>query len=196
MYMIMFSVERISIGTMPSNDETIRRGIELAVQAATDSVLRHLPQYSTEVIGATLRGATYTSFTGNTINSYGCLIYRNGVNVMDITTSSLLGRPPVARKVGKGERLYLETPYAGEARSVYGREELESDTAKEAIDIVRSYPVNPAFNVTARFTVATEYQQWLGADSEGRSGHKSGVAPFELMRQLAQLKFTQTLQWH
>lgn len=192
--MIMCLVERISTGTMPNNSQTIQRGIEMAVNVVADKVLRHLPTYSFEVIGETLRGKEYSSFTGNTINSYGCFIYRRGANVANVTSAQVM-RAPVARKIPKGERLYLETPFEGPARSVYGRDVIETDTAADALNKVRSFPVRPDADVTARFTVATEYQHWLGADSQGRTGHKAGVAPFELMRQLAQLKFTHTLRW-
>lgn len=62
-------------------------------------------------------------FTGNTITSYACGLYVDGV-LTDIRLGGEKMRAPVHVKIQKGEILTLEEPYSGGKRTISGKADI------------------------------------------------------------------------
>ena len=79
-------------------------------------------------------------FTGNTITSYACGLYMDGV-LTDIKVSSRSMKDPVHIKIKKGESLFLANPYSGHPRRIRGMAEivLGDEGLESSINFLSNY---------------------------------------------------------
>lgn len=82
--------------------------------AFSDKLISHAIDSYRSVIGP---------FTGNTITSYACGLYVDGV-LTDIRASSRSMKSSVHIKIKAGESLFLDNPYSGKPRRIAGMAEI------------------------------------------------------------------------
>lgn len=121
---------------------------------------RRLRRFCVELIEDAKKSRTFSSFTGQTVTSYSCGVYVDGV-LRYIAASGDGMRAPVFRKVRKGERVFLKRPYEGEARSVTGRVGVNDKSGQAtAEDFLRNYKA-PSNGWCVVMTTGTEYSEYL-----------------------------------
>ena len=102
----------------------------------------------------------YTGFTGNTQTSYTCGLYINSKLVYYVNQYTW-NRKPVRKKVPKGVYVYLEKPYEGHARNVYGEVGVDNRYgADTALAFLKSYSA-PKNTIALVATTGTEYSEYI-----------------------------------
>ena len=103
----------------------------------------------------------YQGFTGNTQTSYTCGLYIDGRLTYAIVQDTY-SRKPVRLKVERGETVYLEHPYEGEARAVTGKVEVDNRYGKDtAFSFLKSYKKTPKKGFAVVVTTGTEYSEYI-----------------------------------
>lgn len=134
------------------------KGLQIAKEKMHFVVLRRLAEYGEILLDDAKFKAEYRSFTGNTITSLAFGLYENTV-LQDVVFISGL-KAPVHIKVQKGEYVYLEDPYEGEARGVRGKVDIRYDTGEET-SIKALQKVRPKGGNGIIVTTGTEYSTFL-----------------------------------
>lgn len=99
---------RITGYSLKKLQEEIENALFPRLRVAAKTMLEHAAQKK-----------SYKGFTGNTQTSYSAGIYIRGV-LREVAVQKTYGKPPVFRKIRKGERKRLRNPYEGKARTVRG----------------------------------------------------------------------------
>lgn len=114
------------------NKTALLRGLERGVHIIEDVLFNILYNSAVDLLLQVAENKEFQGFTGNTQTSYMVGIYQGGA-LKAIVNQENWKRPPVNRKLRKGEGLYLEKPYEGHSRFVKGKvdvgEKYGSDTS-------------------------------------------------------------------
>lgn len=103
----------------------------------------------------------YMAFTGNTLTSYSCGIYKNGRLVYVVSSGDNL-RKPVHKKVKLRKRVFLKRPYEGPGRAVVGAVNVNDKSGQyTAEDFLDSYKDVPKKGFAIVMTTGTEYSEYL-----------------------------------
>lgn len=141
-----------------SNKKAWMKGLKIAKEKIRSAVLKQLAKYGKLLLNDAQAKAEYQSFTGNTLTSLAFGLYENN-SLQDVVFISGL-KAPVRIKVQKGEYVYLEDPYEGEARGVRGKVDIRYDTGEET-SIKALQKVRPRGGNGIIVTTGTEYSTFL-----------------------------------
>lgn len=146
---------------MEANKKTIDAGMKEARRLMDDYLRAAIGRACVSLIDHALKEKGYQGFTGNTQTSYACGIYLDG-HLQSVYASGDSMKRPVHVKIRKGERVYLSSPYEGQARAVTGRADVAGKYGEEsAVKFLMSYKpfVKKGFSVA--MTTGTEYSEYL-----------------------------------
>lgn len=141
-----------------SNKKAWIKGLQIAKEKIHSAVLKQLVKYGKLLLNDAQAKAEYQSFTGNTLTSLAFGLYENN-SLQDVVFISGL-KAPVHIKVQKGEYVYLEDPYEGEARGVIGKVDIYDDTGEET-SIRTLQGLCPKGGNGIIITTGTEYSTFL-----------------------------------
>lgn len=143
------------------NDIALQKGMKGARAYMDEAVLRNIMSACGEILSDALGSRGYQSFTGNTVTSYSCGIYKDGV-LLHVFSSGDSLKEPVSRKVRKGTTKFLARPYEGKARYVVGKVGVDSlsgqDSATKALRGMKA-PSKKGFSMIV--ATGTEYSEYL-----------------------------------
>lgn len=121
------------------------------------------------LVNDALNKREFQSFTGNTITSFACGIYVDGV-LSYIVASGQNMKAPVHAKVQKGELVFLDNPYEGKPRSVRGKVDIVYDmSGMETSFAILNGMASSRKGLSIIMTTGTEYSAYL------ESVHKMNV---------------------
>lgn len=158
------------------NSKAIDDGFRLAKRLMADEISKRLDVRAMESVTAAQRMQEYGNATGNATTAYTMLRYDGRQRVSAEFKMGDYMKPPVFRKVRKGERKVLKPSYDGPKKSVWGKAELETQTTRQAVELVRRMALGrlPVL-MTYRFAHPVEYEEYLA-----RNGM---LYPVEVIRQ-------------
>lgn len=140
----------MSIGT-----EIAKRAERLIMEALHKSLIKA----ADDAVKDAIKNKEFTSFTGQTVTSYFCGVYLNGV-LTDVVRASSSLKAPVHSKIRKGQRIFLSNPYEGPARAVKGRVDVSGDSGAQAsMNFLLAYPIKGQSGLI--LTTGTEYSAYL-----------------------------------
>ena len=164
------------------NMKALEQGMKKARELAEQMLLSKSTAPMAEVVDTAMNAKEWTGFTGNAQTSYGGCVQSNTKHIE--YRADELRAPVIRNKVGKGEEVYLEDPYEGEARAVTGSVDIKFANSSEALDAVLSLPMPPEALIDARFAFPLEYVSYLREHYIA-----GGESPLIYMHQLAPLAF-------
>ncbi len=130
-------------------------------QAVRKNVYDILAKTCDDLLGDAVKAKEYLGFTGNTQTSYSCGLYLDGV-LSYYVNQKMWSRRPVRKKVPKGVRVYLKTPYEGHPRSVTGTADVDSSFGDEtSFRFLQSYKSIPKKGFSIVMTTGTEYSVYI-----------------------------------
>lgn len=142
-----------------------KAALDNGFKKAKEIIFGHLYNQSIGLCDALVRDALikkdFQSFTGNTITSFACGIYVDGVlNYMVASGEDMAA--PVHAKIQKDEVVYLANPYEGEARRTKGKVDIVYDLS----GMETSYRILQGLSPTTKglsvlMTTGTEYSTYL-----------------------------------
>lgn len=125
-----------------SNKAALDNGFKKAKQLISGHIYDQLSISAETLIDHAI--ANYSSrigpFTGNTITSYACGLYVDGV-LSDIKLVGNKMKKPVHIKIKNGEALFLDNPYSGKPRRITGMADivLGDEGAQSSINFLSNY---------------------------------------------------------
>ena len=145
---------------MSDNARVLREGFAKGYKMIVDYLYSQCYDLCERLLMEVPKHREFMGFTGNTQTSYACGLYVDG-KLEGIVTQNNWNSPPVRRKVGYGEWVYLRQPYEGKSRSVKGKVSTGEDYGLDtSINFLRSYK---AFKdkIQIVMTTGTEYSTFL-----------------------------------
>ena len=140
------------------NKKTFKRGLEIAKAKIHRVLIGRLAEYGEVLLEDAAFQKEYQSFTGNTLTSLAFGVYENTVLTDIIFISGY--KAPVHAKIEKGELVYLEDPYEGEARARRGYVDI-ADAWGDNTSIRTLQSVCPKGGNGIVVTTGTEYSVFL-----------------------------------
>lgn len=146
---------------MANNKAALDKGFK----KAKEIIFAHLYDQCIKFCDALVRDAVnkkgFQSFTGNTITSFACGIYIDGVLNYMVSSGENM-QAPVHAKIQKGERVFLDNPYEGKPRAVTGKVDIVYNQSgmETSFHILQSIPVS-AKGISIVMTTGTEYSTYL-----------------------------------
>lgn len=144
------------------NAKTLREGFAKGYKMIVDYLYSQCYDLCERLLMEVPRHRDFLGFTGNTQTSYACGLYVDG-KLEGIVTQNNWNSPPVRRKVGYGEWVYLRQPYEGKSRSVKGKVNITDDYGLDtSIKFLKSYNAQKN-KIQIVMTTGTEYSVILEA---------------------------------
>ena len=146
---------------MANNKAALDKGFKKAKQVIFAHLYGQCIRLCDSLVSDALSKREFQSFTGNTITSFACGIYIDGV-LNHVVASGENMSAPVHAKIQKGETVYLSNPYEGRARKVTGRVDIAYDMSgmETSIRILQGFSSN-AKGLSIIMTTGTEYSTYL-----------------------------------
>ena len=171
-----------------TNEEVLTKGLRKARAAIIMYIVNQLVPLCKELLAKAVERRDFIGFSGNTQTSYMCLIYvdasvaamvtEGGVRMFQsaktFVRQSKFTKPPLrvriknkdgsmseATKVPHESRGYLENPYEGKKRSVYGMVDVNQKTGEETSKEILNEYVIKKDHIAIVMTTGTEYSEYL-----------------------------------
>ena len=158
-----------------TNEEVLRKGLQKAGAMIIMGIVNKLVPLCKELLAMAEENNNITGFTGQTQTSYMCLIYIDasvsamvsdgGIRMFQpakqFIRQSKYKKPPVRVKIPKDSRVYLEHPYEGEKRNVYGMVDVNNKTGEATSKENLEEYVIKRNHIAIVMTTGTEYSEYL-----------------------------------
>lgn len=143
-----------------SNKSTLDKGFKKAKEIIFGHLYDQCIRLCDALVNDAVQKKEFQSFTGNTVTSFACGIYVDGV-LNYIVASGENMSAPVHAKVQKGEYVYLKNPYEGKPRGVKGKVDIVyNDSGMDSsFRILQSLKANKGISII--MTTGTEYSTYL-----------------------------------
>lgn len=141
------------------NKSVLRNGFAKAEKMIEQHLYRQLRLRCDDIFVSIERNKGFTGFTGNTQTSYTAGVYIGG-KLVNIRYQDKWLRPPLRKKIPKGQRVHLEEPYEGDARTVRGEVSTKGFGRDTAVEFLRSYTPRTR-GISIVVTTGTEYSEYL-----------------------------------
>lgn len=141
-----------------SNKKAFMNSLRIAKEKIIHFLIGRLAEYGEELLADADFRREYESFTGNTLTSLAFGVYENGSLIDAVFISGK--EAPVHAKIEKGQVLYLENPYEGEARARYGYVDIADEWGDET-SLKTLKEVCPKRGNGIVVTTGTEYSTFL-----------------------------------
>lgn len=151
------------------NGRILREGLRAARERLLLEVCKKLAGLGRRLIETDLAAHTqaYRGFTGQTQTGYAYGVYLDGRLWHSESTGQRM-KPPVAKKVRRGKRVFLKKPYEGAPRSVYGQVSVsEKDNSERTLEALMRYKPDRTQRATLVVTNGTEYWEYVGKNQKG-----------------------------
>lgn len=143
-----------------SNKSALDKGFKKAKEIIFGHLFDQCVRLCDALVNDAVQKKEFQSFTGNTVTSFACGIYVDGV-LSYIVASGENMPAPVHAKVQKGEYVYLKNPYEGNPRGVMGKVDIVyNDSGMDSsFRILQSLKANKGISII--MTTGTEYSTYL-----------------------------------
>lgn len=144
-----------------SNKAALDAGFKKAKQIISGHIYDQLIKFCNGLVIDAIAKSNFQSFTGNTITSFACGIYVDGVLEYMVASGEDMNAP-VHAKVQYGETVYLANPYEGKPRSTKGKVDIVYNISgmETSFKILQGFSPNvKGFSVI--MTTGTEYSTYL-----------------------------------
>lgn len=144
-----------------NNKAALDKGFKKAKQLISSHIYDMLVRFCNSLVIDAVLNRGFQNFTGNTITSFACGIYIDGMLSHMIASGENM-KAPVHAKVSKGELVTLENPYEGTKRSVRGKVDIAYDLSgmDTSFKILQGFRV-PSNGFSVIMTTGTEYSAYL-----------------------------------
>ncbi len=130
-----------------------------------------------ELIKAAINSKIWSGFTGNAQTGFAIGVYRDGA-LKSYETGADFNRPPLRKKIKKGQRLYLKNPYEGKKRIVYGTVDVTDETAPETSErFIKSFRPSITKGVSMVMCIGAEYYAYIDPHLYALETTRNVVAP-------------------
>lgn len=144
-----------------SNRAEFDAGMNKAKKMIYAHLERELHNLALVYLADFVREKGFNGFTGNTQTSYACGVYVDGL-LRSVVYQSAWGDEPVRMKVRKGEVAYLEHPYEGRSRVVFGIVNVDDSLGKDSsLAFLNGYKGAPKKGLAVVCTTGTEYSEYI-----------------------------------
>ena len=143
-----------------SNKSALDKGFKKAKEIIFGHLFDQCVRLCDALVNDAVQKKEFQSFTGNTVTSFACGIYIDGVlNYMVASGENMAA--PVHAKVQKGEYVYLKNPYEGKPRGVKGKVDIVYDDngMDSSFRILQRLKANKGLSII--MTTGTEYSIYL-----------------------------------
>lgn len=147
----------------PINKKALTNGMVMASTLINDHLTKELLKVCEKLLKDVATERDFQGFTGQTQTSFMCGLYLNGALSYTIEQKDFK-KAPIRTKIRKGERVRLEKPYEGVARTVRGQVDVNDKSGREtSIDFLSKYKNAPKKGFAIVVTTGTEYSEYLEA---------------------------------
>lgn len=142
------------------NAQILRDGLQKGYKQIIDYLFKQMYEFCERLLLEVPKHREFLGFTGNTQTSYACGIYVDGT-LGGIVVQSNWNQPPVRKKIGSGQWVWLRNPYEGRTRSVRGKVRVTGDYGQTtSFQFLQSYKAKKN-HIQIVMTTGTEYSEYL-----------------------------------
>lgn len=143
-----------------SNESVLDKGLKKGLQMIEDTIISSLRESCQALLREVMAHRNFLGFTGQTQTSYMAGLYVNGRLKVLFNERNWL-QPPRRAKVPLDKCVWLDNPYEGEERSVWGREDIVDPSGTSlSTKILQEYKA-PDKGWAIVVTTGTEYSLLL-----------------------------------
>lgn len=165
------------------NISTFRNSIKQAKDKIFQEIENRLFDIGHELIKVAISSKGWVGFTGNAQTGFAIGVFRDG-SLKSYETGADFNRPPLRKKIRKGQTVHLKNPYEGIERSVKGRADVTDETAPEtSIEFIKSFKPSIAKGLSMVLCVGAEYYAYLDPNMYALESARN-VAPNLIWRKI------------